>query len=232
MKNWGEEIWNEKTKDHSDVGVILGTGYSVKKMNANTDKVVNTIATDFIKTLPENSKILDIGVGPAARFAIAFCSRKYNVTGVDISNEVLIRAKKNIDERKITNCLLEKHDLVEMKGHQNFDGAYCLETFFHIPAHLCLQSMKNVHDSLKPNAFFLVQFAVQDKMTLGFLAYNLFYMSVYTFISPILKILFNRKSFYTHVSRYSTQEIEDICKRSEFKIINRYNDYFLLQSNS
>jgi hypothetical protein len=57
MKNWGEEIWNEKTKDHSDVGVILGTGYSVKKMNANTDNVVNIIATDFIKTLPENGKM-------------------------------------------------------------------------------------------------------------------------------------------------------------------------------
>ncbi|MEO0335125.1 MAG: class I SAM-dependent methyltransferase, partial [Pseudomonadota bacterium] len=108
-------------------------------------------------------------------------------------------------------------DAVEMNLDRQFDAIYCVETFFHIPGHLQLLAFQNFHRHLKPGGSLMVQFAIQDRIQIRFLAYALFYHVVYRMASPILRVA-GRESFYTNVTRVSRDEVEDIADRSGFEL--------------
>lgn len=79
---------------------------------------------DFIDAELErdaSKRILDIGCG-TGRHSIELASRGYDVTGIDLSESMLAKAKENARERKV-NIRFERHNAVELPFRNEFDAA-------------------------------------------------------------------------------------------------------------
>lgn len=149
IKLWGENVWEDKIKRQGETGVIDGSIYSKKNLLKRTDKEIAFIDSTFLKDIKKNAKILDLGIGPMARFSIFFSKKGYNVTGIDISPTTLDYARKNAERAK-TKIKLIQDDLITLSNVKGkFDLIFCWGTFGHIPAYLTLEALSSFNKKLK-----------------------------------------------------------------------------------
>jgi len=225
-QTWGSSIWEEKNQNHGEIGVILGTGFGKRHLDRNTDYHFNLMKKEFLSRLQKpGSALLDVGVGPMARFAIPLAQMGYKVTGLDTSNAAIQNARKHAAKIQITNMEFIESDFTSFRVPTKFDGLYCIETFYHVPAHLSLLAFDSFNQSLRDGALAWVQFALLNEYTPGFLLKNLLYFTA----RNILKAFFNkfgRKAFYVTVARHSESEIQDISDRTGFEIIYHAADIY------
>ncbi|NJM10239.1 MAG: methyltransferase domain-containing protein [Bdellovibrionaceae bacterium] len=226
-KTWGSEIWDEKSRHHDDVGVILGTGFRSKDLEKNTRATMAAVEALGFNNLRAGASVLDVGVGPSARFSIALAQRGFRVTGLDASKEALRRAAGNCEKAGVSIGFLES-DLTAFTTAEKFEALFCVETFFHLPAHLSLTAFTAFNKALKPQGKALVQFAVLNEMTPGFLLKALVYMTGYKILRPVFEML-GKRTFYVTVARHSEQEIHDIAERTGFRLLCHHNGYFLFE---
>ena len=100
----------------------------------------------FLKHIPKNSKVLDLGCGTGIVVAKFLDRKGCKVTGIDFSNGMLKLARKNIP-----NVKLIKMDIAKMKFKENsFDGAVSFYAIIHIPRKYHQKIYKNLHKILKP----------------------------------------------------------------------------------
>jgi SAM-dependent methyltransferase len=227
-KRWGKEIWENKGRAHSAAGVIFGTGFSLSQVERQTQKYLPLIQRHFLSRLIPNARILDAGVGPLARFAIQFAQRGFQVVGLDIAPATLMKAQAAINASKFPIKLVEG-DILDLSAFQGeFDGVFCFESFYHIPAHLSLNALRQFHCCLKNQGIVFIQFAVEDEVSIRFLLQKLFYFSVFKLAKPVLKT-FGRESFHVTVTRQSTAEIRDMIALAGFEVIHQDENFFLLK---
>jgi len=101
--------------------------------------------------LPQYSSVLDLGCGcgvPAARLL----SRRFRVTGVDISPIQIQRAKMLIPK---ADFILGDMCEVEFKSAE-FDAVVCLYAIIHVPLAEQHQLLSNLSKWLKPGGFLLL----------------------------------------------------------------------------
>jgi ubiquinone/menaquinone biosynthesis C-methylase UbiE len=92
-----------------------------------------SLAVDRMK--PRGKRVLDLGCGPG-RFAIAFASQgAESVTAVDISPEVLARARKRAEDAALAGPMAFCAGDVEGLPYRDssFDSVSCMQTFVHFP---------------------------------------------------------------------------------------------------
>lgn len=234
-KSWGSEIWEEKAKAHDDISVILGTGARKSGLDRNTRSTLELMTKNFLSRLPAPSaatpvEILDVGTGPAARFAIVLAERNYKVVGLDGSTTALDRARKAAAAAG-QRLEFQQADFAEFDLKRQFDALFCVETFFHLPSHLALLSFGSFHRHLKPGGLMFIQFSVMNEPSLGFLAFSFFYRSVFLLLRPIYP-LFGKKAFHVTVTRHTEAEVEDIAKRTGFEVIWKQDGYYLFRKTS
>ncbi|WBW98573.1 class I SAM-dependent methyltransferase [Oceanirhabdus sp. W0125-5] len=125
----------------------------------------NTVAeVDFIEEelkLPKGSYILDIGCG-TGRHSIELARRGYNVTGIDISENMLLEGKKVCKEENLNVDFIHA-DATEFKVNRLFDACICLcegafgllsmEEDPFVRDHIILE---NINSVLKPNSKFIL----------------------------------------------------------------------------
>lgn len=215
-KTWGQKIWDEKSAAHNEIGVVLGLGRSKKALDFNTQLVLSNLQKNFLNYLPKNASILDLGTGPLARFAIILTQLGYKVTGLDISKVSLEKARIHIQNANVM-VDLKIADMTKFELGKIFDGMYCVETFFHVPPHLCLAAFNNFNQHLEIGGHLCVQFDIQNEITPRFLIRNFIYMSAYQILKPIYKWL-GKKTFYVTVHRHSESEIADLALLSGFQV--------------
>jgi len=92
----------------------------------------------FLKSLlnvKENELVLDVGCGPLARAEIHLGFMKVKTVGIDISKTMVRRAKKHIEEYKMTNNVFLVIGDAETLPFINkvFDAAICIGTISHLP---------------------------------------------------------------------------------------------------
>jgi 2-polyprenyl-3-methyl-5-hydroxy-6-metoxy-1,4-benzoquinol methylase len=110
---------------------------------------------DFIEkeiVFRKQSKILDIGCG-TGRHSIELTKRGYNVTGVDLSDSQLERAKEKAAEQKL-KISFQKHDARNLPFEQEFDLALMIcEGAFPLMEtdEMNFLILQNASKSLKPN---------------------------------------------------------------------------------
>jgi len=95
---YGKQVWERKIKEQDEVGVIIGTVGSIKELKKYTQIGMQQIESEVIPLIKKKGKVLDLGVGPLARFAIEFSKRGFNTTGIDISPTTLDYAKRYAEE--------------------------------------------------------------------------------------------------------------------------------------
>ena len=110
---------------------------------------------DFLcSLLPENAKILDVGCGngiPVVRYLIR---KGYSITGVDISEQMLELARKNVPEAEY-----HRYDMNDLDFEDSsFHGITALYSIFHVPKEKHFKIFQNFYRMLKPGGvvFFCV----------------------------------------------------------------------------
>jgi len=209
---YGKEVWEEKIKKQNEVGVISGTVGSMKGIKKNTKEWMQQIDSSIIPLIKTGGDVLDLGVGPLARFAIQFAKRGFKVTGLDISQTTLEYAKKHISRENLDINLI-KGDITELEKIPGmFDFIYCLATFYHIPPHLTGISLMKINEKLKKGCRTLIEFGIFKKKTIKNYIGGVFYRT-----GHYLKRLF-KKGFRINVSLFSKKEVREIIIKSGFKI--------------
>lgn len=224
-KTWGAEIWEEKIKAQDPVGVIMGTGFTRADMDRHTVNTLALLNEYFFKNIPAGAAVLDVGTGPAARFAVALSKLGYRVTGLDGSPTSLASAKAAAQD---SGAEFVQADFSDFHLEQKFDALVCIETFYHLPAHLAMSSFSCFNRVLKPGAHAMVQFSVQNEPNLRYMLWNLFYFTVYRLAGPILRWM-GRRSFIVTVTRNTAAEIVDIGRRTGFEVVWEKNGFYVFK---
>ena len=190
------------------------------------NKKVNSFFINFDKLFSKHIKkgsILDCGIGPLAKFSIEFSKRGYEVTGVDIAPTTISLAKKNA-EKENQKILFIQDNLVTLdKVSKQFDLVFCVGTFGHIPKYLALNVLETFYKKTKKGGVCLIDFWIEEERT--FL--STFKEFIY-WTGHLIKKCFS-KTFYVNVSRYNDGEIKDMASKTNFKIIEKFDSYYLLK---
>ena len=90
------------------------------------NKISQYHLTEFLSKL-KGKKILDAGAG-TGRDMIYFKEEGYNVTGIDLADEMIKVAKK---KAKVT---IKKMDMKKLEfKDESFNGVWCCATLLHVP---------------------------------------------------------------------------------------------------
>jgi SAM-dependent methyltransferase len=107
------------------------------------------------------SRVLDIGCG-YGRHAIELVQRGLDVTGLDLSLPLLIRAADEAQRRAMSVNFVHA-DMREMAFEQQFDGAYCMLTSFgYFDEETNLKVAEGMARALKPGARLLLDLVNRD----------------------------------------------------------------------
>lgn len=99
----------------------------------------------FISLLPKGGSVLDVGCagGFKARY---FVDRGFAVTGVDISENLLDIARREVPEAQF--MLADMRDLSEVEGE--FDGVFAQASLLHIPKAEVPAVLRGMYQKVKP----------------------------------------------------------------------------------
>ncbi len=106
----------------------------------------------FLKFIPKNSHILDIGFG-SGRDMIFFSKNGYNVSGIDTS-------KLFVDNMQKQGYDVRLLDVLEFNESNKYDGIWASASLLHVED---LEKTFNIlYNSLKPNGVFFASFKYGD----------------------------------------------------------------------
>jgi SAM-dependent methyltransferase len=112
-------------------------------------------------TAAPGAEILDVGCG-YGRHAIELVQRGYNVTGLDLSLPLLIRAADEAQRRSLSVNFVHA-DMREMAFEKQFDGAYSMLTSFgYFDEETNLRVAERIGRALKPGKRFLLDIINRD----------------------------------------------------------------------
>lgn len=133
--------------------------YLQEPFTKHTKKEIDFLLEEF--KLPEGAKILDVGCG-VGRHSIELAKRGYCVTGIDISQKMLEKAKEWAQKKDVEVELI-KADAARFECNEEFDAAICLcEGAFSLlglsddPIEHDLGILRNIYKSLKPGGKFIL----------------------------------------------------------------------------
>jgi ubiquinone/menaquinone biosynthesis C-methylase UbiE len=104
--------------------------------------------------------VLDLGCGTGGH-AIPLATRGYNVTGVDISSEMLERATSKVASLGLSNKVrFLQSDLSELKLEEKYDTVVCMFAVlsYQVSNKKLLDTFKAVRAHLKPGGIFVCDF--------------------------------------------------------------------------
>jgi SAM-dependent methyltransferase len=111
--------------------------------------------------VPAGAEVLDVGCG-YGRHAIELVHRGLNVTGLDLSLPLLIRAADEAQRRSLSVNFVHA-DMREMAFENQFDGAYSMLTSFgYFDEESNLRVAEGIARALKPGAKFLLDVVNRD----------------------------------------------------------------------
>lgn len=106
----------------------------------------------------EQGALLDMGCGAGEPFSKYFVERGWEVTGVDLSEQMLAMAAKFVPEMQRIHA-----DMRDVTFTENqFDAVTAVYSLFHLPRDEHAAIFSKVHDWLKPGGKFLFTYATQE----------------------------------------------------------------------
>ena len=119
---------------------------------------MNSELVEFTNLLPKGAHVLDAGTGagiPVGKFLV---DRGYRLTGIDISEKMIAKAKKNVPE----GTFLQK-DILELDfPAETFDALVCVYTLWHIPRELHTEIFDNFKRILKQNGILMINTGIRE----------------------------------------------------------------------
>jgi 2-polyprenyl-3-methyl-5-hydroxy-6-metoxy-1,4-benzoquinol methylase len=112
---------------------------------------VSKLVADFADKLNPNANLLDIGCGTGRPLTKYLCERKFNVTGIDVSEKMVEIAKSE----KIPNAEFVTCDFFDFHSTEKFDGILAWDSFFHFPKERQEEIYIKVGSILNSNGYLL-----------------------------------------------------------------------------
>jgi 2-polyprenyl-3-methyl-5-hydroxy-6-metoxy-1,4-benzoquinol methylase len=219
VRNWGEKVWEDKIKGQNETAVVFGWGSSKYGIDRQTRKIEEIIKKEILPALPKNALILDAGVGPWARFSIFFAKSGYRVMGLDISPSTIKIATKHIKVSNISNVELKKGDITSFIDKRKYNLVFCVETFFHVPIHLGLLTLRNFNQMLHTGDLALIGISTRDDKSLIFSAYTLYYLAIY----HVLRRAVRSSKIPPTVVFYTEEEFTHMIELTGFKLVKTFS---------
>lgn len=147
-KPWFEEVFDE---DYLRTLPFMRADQTLREVEFISDAL----------RLGSGAEILDVACG-YGRHAIELVQRGFNVTGLDLSLPLLIRAADEA-QRRALNVNFVHADMREMAFEKQFDGAYSMLTSFgYFDEDTNLRVAERIGRALKPGARFLLDVVNRD----------------------------------------------------------------------
>lgn len=110
-----------------------------------------------IRIIPDQAKILDLGCGNGYPYDYYFCSKNYNLTGVDF-------CEKHINEARKTNTLANYFicDIENYKMKAKYDLIMMLFSLLHLPREKHKQILSDIFDCLNDKGILLLTLRDED----------------------------------------------------------------------
>lgn len=108
----------------------------------------------FVEYLPENGKVLDVGCGVGIPIARFFIENDFDLTGIDISEGMLTKARENVPEAQFFLYNMSELDFLD----NYFDGLVSIYALFHVPKNKHGEIIKNFHRMLKKDCHMMLVF--------------------------------------------------------------------------
>ena len=214
-KTWGKEIWEKKSQNQSGLGVSGGVISIIRGKKAYFENM-KRIQKEFSLFLNKHKNIknaLEVGPGPDALNAKFLLNKGYELDLADCSPNTLRLVKEKILNKEIG---LFEQDMTELNISKKYDLILCLGTFIHCPPHLSMVTMNNFNKQLKKNGYLIIDFPIKHRMTLKRALWAGFYS-----VGHRIKTKITGKNFYTTCGEYTHEELKDIFKRTNFKVIQK-----------
>jgi SAM-dependent methyltransferase len=192
---------------------------------------------DFIEQsleLPAGAEVLDVGCG-YGRHAIELVHRGLNVTGLDLSLPLLIRAADEAQRRSLAVTFVHG-DMREIAFDKQFDGAYCMLTSFgYFDEEANLRVADGIARALKPGARLLLDVVNRDYVV-GDLPSRIWWEGKGCVVLEEVDFNFHTSRIVTHrsivfedgrqleqeisVRAYSLHEIGRLLRQANFRVVD------------
>jgi len=214
-KTWGREIWEKKSKNQGGLGVSSGVMgiLNGKKNYFKCMKEIQEGISPFLEKHKDIKNVLEVGPGPDAINARFLLNKGYNLDLLDCSPNTLKLAEEKLGQGKVE---LFEQDMISMNIPKKYDLIFCLGTFLHCPASLSMIVMGNFNRHLKKGGYLVIDFSIKRRMTLKQGLWDGFYS-----IGHRIKTKITGKNFYVTCGSYTEEELEEIFKRTNFKLIQK-----------
>ena len=122
-----------------------------------SDGKTNPVLQGFIKSLPKNGHVLDLGCG-TGNSSVLMRNHGLHVDPVDASREMINHANKNynIDARQAT--------FDDLKAVNSYDGIWANFSLLHAPTEDFPRHLKAIHTALTPNGIFHIAMKLGNGM--------------------------------------------------------------------
>ncbi len=176
---------------------IKTTDASVEKYvkGRHDPKIVLNHLENFSSLVTKGGTILDLGCGHG-RDCKYFEDKDFNVVGIDLSNEMLKKAKNVCKKSLILNMDIRDISKVPWK----FDGVWCCAVLHHIPKEYIDNLLLSIHRIVNDSGVVFLTYKIDSK---GYLYRNDLGVSKY----------------------YELHDVDDVVKKLEslhFSIINKF----------
>jgi SAM-dependent methyltransferase len=185
-------------------------------------------------TSAPGSEILDVGCG-YGRHAIELVQRGFNVTGLDLSLPLLIRAADEAQRRSLSVNFVHA-DMREMAFENQFDGAYSMLTSFgYFDEETNLRVAERIGRALRPGGRFLLDILNRDYVVAD-LPVRVWWEGTGCVVLEEVDFNFHTSRINTHrsivfedgrqleqelsVRAYSLHEIGRLLRQAGFRVIN------------
>ena len=153
-----------KSKTKKQIEKIVSKAYNktacryVKVFNKNPNYL--DVLKKIVKKIPKKSEVLDAGSGSGIPVS-KFLSKRFNVTGIDISDSMIKLARKNVPKAKFIKMSMTNLNFKP----ETFNLICSFFALFHVKKQEIPKVLKKFHEILKNKSYLVLSFGecVKDK---------------------------------------------------------------------
>jgi SAM-dependent methyltransferase len=121
------------------------------------DEMYRDAFEDWVARLPPGGRVLDVGCGHGAPVVATLLERGFQVTGIDVSDGMLTRARTTYPSATFRNCLP-----TELTEQETYDGICSFFSLLHTDPIELRVALERIRRALKPGGYLLIGSLLSD----------------------------------------------------------------------